>query len=524
MPLTKVTYSMIKGQCANVLDFGASPSATATANTTAIQAAINSGASSVYFPAGTYAVNNEITVAGNCYLFGDGIGQTIINATTIGANKAIFKATDSNVGFANMTLRGPSVATYVADECAIWFYDNTGPTLEVGFVENVEIYDVGSYGVLVEYFNKVIVDSCYIHDVGYAGVNVLSGYDARIVNNVIDTITPGTVGNAYGVTLSSRTGQLRPTRFVVDSNTIRNIPLWEGIDTHGGYDGVFSNNVVVGCKIGIAVTRDDNNNPPARVQVIGNTVTKGDIAIGSTSFGIVVAGYNDVAANRAVSIVVSGNTVSGMGPGDNEQAAICAQSTSGLIVSNNTVRGSYGNALSFRDLNTELVVVGNSVEGVNSSMVGNIAGIKIFSPSNTGFIGDNYVDATDTYPLFIAQANRLLTFGENTWITSGSAPASGTTISGYQHAGAGLVAVGKTTTDLGSINAGASTTLNIVAANCRPGDYCQVSSDTDLQGMMLFGNVNANDNVQVTVFNATGGAINLPSANFYARVTRNGKS
>lgn len=523
MSLTKVTYSMIQGQCANVLDFGASPTATATANTTAIQAAINSGASSVYFPEGTYAVNSEITISGNCYLFGDGIGQTIINATTIGASKAIFKVTNSKVGFSSMTLKGPSVASYVADECAIWFYDSTGPTKEIGFVENVEIYDVGSYGVLVEYFNKVTVNSCYIHDVGYAAVNVLSSYDAKITGNTIHTITPGTAGNAYGVTLSSRTGQLPPTRFIVDSNTIRNIPLWEGIDTHGGYDGVFSNNVVVGCKIGIVVTRDDNSVAPARVQVIGNTITKGDITFGNTSFGIVVAGTDDD-LTAALSVVVCGNTISGMGVGNNEQGCISIQTTDSVTVANNVLRNVYGNGIAVRNSNTNLSIVGNTVTDVDSSMVGNIAGIKFYTGGNTGLVSDNYVDASDTYPLFISSASRSLTFGQNTFITSGSAPASGTEISGYQYAGAGLVAFGKTTTDIGSLSTGASTTLNIVASNCRPGDYCEVSSDTNLQGMILFGNVNSNDTVQVTVFNATAGSIDLPSASFYARVIRNGKS
>lgn len=523
MSLTKVTYSMIQGECANVLDFGASPSATATVNTAAIQAAINSGASSVYLPSGTYTVNSEITVPGNCYLFGDGIGQTIVYATTVGANKAIFRVTNSKVGFSNMTVRGPSVAAYVVDECAIWFYDTTGPTKQIGFVENVEIYDIGAYGVQIEYFNKVTVNSCYIHNVGYAGVSVLSGYDAKISNNTIDTVTPGTAGNAYGVAISSRITKLQPTRFVVDGNTVRNIPIWEGLDTHGGYNGVFSNNVIVGCRLGITVTRDDDGRPPSGVQVIGNTIARGDIAHGSTGFGIVVAGSDDN-LSFAVSNIVVGNNILDMGIGNNEQGVISVQTTNHTIISSNTLNTTYGNGIAFNNTNTNLMVIGNTVTDVDSSMVGNIAGIKFQSANNTGFVGGNYVNATNTYPLFINAASRGLTFGENTWITSGSAPASGTEISGYQYAGAGLVAVGKTTTDLGSIGAGASTTISFVVANCRPGDYCEVSSDTDLQGMMLFGNVNTNDQVEVTVFNPTGGAIDLPSANFYARVIRNGKS
>jgi hypothetical protein len=49
MSLTKVSYSMIAGASANILDFGA---VSGSDSTTAIQAAINSGASSIVYPAG----------------------------------------------------------------------------------------------------------------------------------------------------------------------------------------------------------------------------------------------------------------------------------------------------------------------------------------------------------------------------------------------------------------------------------------------------------------------------------------
>ena len=53
MALTKSTYRMTSGESANVLDFGADPLGVAD-STTAIQAALDSGASSVVFPKGTF--------------------------------------------------------------------------------------------------------------------------------------------------------------------------------------------------------------------------------------------------------------------------------------------------------------------------------------------------------------------------------------------------------------------------------------------------------------------------------------
>lgn len=53
MALTKVTYSMIDGAVANVVDLGADPTGTLS-SVAAVQAAIDSGAKTIYFPPGTY--------------------------------------------------------------------------------------------------------------------------------------------------------------------------------------------------------------------------------------------------------------------------------------------------------------------------------------------------------------------------------------------------------------------------------------------------------------------------------------
>lgn len=82
MSLTKATYSMISGACANVLDFGALGN-NSNDDTAAIQAAINSVAANggqVYFPAGTYKITSTITISTNgVHLIGDGQNATLIN-------------------------------------------------------------------------------------------------------------------------------------------------------------------------------------------------------------------------------------------------------------------------------------------------------------------------------------------------------------------------------------------------------------------------------------------------------------
>lgn len=81
MSLTKVSYSMITGSPANVLDFGADSTGVAN-STAAIQAAIDSGADSVYVPSGTYRVTATITVTRPITFFGDGKQNTIFSQAT----------------------------------------------------------------------------------------------------------------------------------------------------------------------------------------------------------------------------------------------------------------------------------------------------------------------------------------------------------------------------------------------------------------------------------------------------------
>jgi len=95
MALTKVSYSMIQGDVFNVLDYGASPSASAAANTTAIQAAIDAanaayvssgavfgGGNTVFIPAGRYLYTGLIIKLGVNLV---GAGMTLTNLALSGA-------------------------------------------------------------------------------------------------------------------------------------------------------------------------------------------------------------------------------------------------------------------------------------------------------------------------------------------------------------------------------------------------------------------------------------------------------
>ena len=77
MALTKATYSIISGAVINILDYGASPSATGATNRVAIQAAIDAAIAStstraVYIPRGAFEIDAGIVLASPIRIFGDG--------------------------------------------------------------------------------------------------------------------------------------------------------------------------------------------------------------------------------------------------------------------------------------------------------------------------------------------------------------------------------------------------------------------------------------------------------------------
>lgn len=88
MSLTKVSFSMISGTPANILDYGADPTGVAD-STTAIQAALDAS-SNVYIPSGTYKTTAALSITGNSkFVHGDGANSVIkpygaINAIQVG--------------------------------------------------------------------------------------------------------------------------------------------------------------------------------------------------------------------------------------------------------------------------------------------------------------------------------------------------------------------------------------------------------------------------------------------------------
>lgn len=111
MSLTKVSYSMIQGECANVLDFGADP--TGVADSTAAFNLASTGGVRVYIPSGTYSVSNVILRSGSQFV-GENKYDTILEVNTNNTSAFYNDLTTSFIvqsSVENLTIRAKSGVT-----------------------------------------------------------------------------------------------------------------------------------------------------------------------------------------------------------------------------------------------------------------------------------------------------------------------------------------------------------------------------------------------------------------------------
>ena len=176
MALTKATYSMISGAVANVLDFGADPTGTASSSA-AIALALASGSKQVYFPQGTYKTTSVINRPPGVRMFGDGATYSVISAAHNGIIVDTSPVTLSGDGYNSFQDIGFTNAATFNSSIGIKISNMTACSLRRVYVTNGPVIGIQCVFVLNSQFDQLNVTDCsdvgiYLYSTGLAaGVN-----------------------------------------------------------------------------------------------------------------------------------------------------------------------------------------------------------------------------------------------------------------------------------------------------------------------------------------------------------------
>ena len=220
MALTKVSFSMITGDVANVLDYGADPTGV-TNSSAAIQAALTARRQ-VYIPQGTYLINTTLSPTDTQSVFGDGVNQTILKAGTVGMTVINYPSgAYSNVIIKNLTINGDAKANR-----GISFIGSAQ-----GAVSNCEFNNISIGGCLIYQFYSENLTYCVWDRVAFDGLNgdyglfLRNTYSSEVKNslmyngNAANMLTDGcSIVNFSNTHFFNETTSPNPALVIVDNS------------------------------------------------------------------------------------------------------------------------------------------------------------------------------------------------------------------------------------------------------------------------------------------------------------------
>lgn len=286
----------------------------------------------VLIPPGTHVVTTLITVRDNQTITFMP-GAILTQGATGNAGIFNFPAGVKNVKISGPgILRGPAYGrtpapapVYPQSNGAIRMTGTAANPISYPSITDITIEGWDDYGIFSEncIFGKF--NNMQIRDIGRDGIRLYGPVLCQTNGNFIDNIAPGFGGaganlNVYGITYTRRADaggspatNPPPQYCEAVGNMISNCRTWKGLDTHGGRDLLFANNVILHCHIAIGIDEGDtvsvNDAPPQRIKVTGNILTRGLGNAGGA--GINMSSSN--ATNMGIGNELTSNTIRGFG-------------------------------------------------------------------------------------------------------------------------------------------------------------------------------------------------------------------
>ena len=236
----------------------------------------------VFEPEESYRITKPVTIRGGTYQLDQ---------------SSAFRVESSDVTLESMIIEGPGLADgnrsgyYAIDIAGTLSNRRHNITLR-----GLQISQIPGTCIGVRYADGFTVEDCHIHDYTYCGITVHTGSNGVITRNTVErgNINGELNENAYGIAVTDilNTNEARSRDIEVSHNIVRDIPTWEGLDTHGGINISFLNNIVTGCRNGIVLTQGAITRayPPEGCIVMGNTIDGQGV---SSTNGIMIGGWRD---------------------------------------------------------------------------------------------------------------------------------------------------------------------------------------------------------------------------------------
>jgi len=182
MALTKVSYSMISGETAHILDFGADPTGVAS-STAALNAAIATG-NAVFIPQGTFLLTGQSVVPGGMRIFGVGSSKSLFKCDTTAHTGDFLRVAGGNNDLEHFGMFGTSTAAGTAIYLsAVNVYEFTGYMT----LNDININGI-NLGVRINNLFDVTLNNCRIFE-NNKGVLVDPQYDGVGDNGYFTTLT-----------------------------------------------------------------------------------------------------------------------------------------------------------------------------------------------------------------------------------------------------------------------------------------------------------------------------------------------
>lgn len=296
MSLTKVSYSMITGAVANVLDYGAKGDGT-TNDTAALQAAIDAVNAQpmngvVYLPSGTYKITTALSVPYGVSIFGDGGTASIIQAEACnGLNFTSFGYSIGSMFYEDFGLTANSGSNYAAvqsinsptsvtqdglnfnrmrfygwNQCFI-LSSTWNTTISNCRAENINNFITLSQGNGQAVITKIIQNNMVF---GSGGLGTGSKYAINIANTTGFTETVHIFQNSiYGFQICVNVNQA--TYITIGSNDLSgSVKVIAFVTSAGGYNIINNYIEVTGSGTGIFGAAQGSETPETRTNIQDN--------------------------------------------------------------------------------------------------------------------------------------------------------------------------------------------------------------------------------------------------------------